>query len=685
PGYPNTVATFASTLLAIYELQALEKFLSPFARTMLRACLIPIISDSQWSLVDKEPKISEDDSYTLKLKRKNTEKFSWNKDNADQFQKSFSESTITSKHSQTSISPATKKSLQKTVFAVLGDRMWKPVTKNLIENVLTKLVPSFSSEIDAGFNAKKELSDWDDEVAKWVWEFEEELVRMGLISYTQTVLSDFCADIDALYALRSREYFLNTARQIILNPKNATKTCIIDEPLIPVSNEKGSTLLKFLKDVSNRNPNEFILLPKLDNEMLENVNNGKKGAFIGFPIFPKCSVSDCSHKIVEIFKESILEASRMRKTKSALVLLLTARDIIDLYRAIFPMRLQQLQSGASPSLAQNTGSPMTPTTSFTSSPISSLRSTIGVLQHSITTSSNNSHGTQSATISESVFDSIAKIPFLGTLFYNDCMFIAHNVMVLGSGIGRDIKDEIKRRENKLMEGLEEVDEVRDGEQIESIVFIDLAIALRQTADDVFKKVLKIQKDQIREMFNEAQGFEMPDGARFDKVKRVLFRVADTLERMDRIWKDILPSELHLKSISALCELGFKTISAEILALVDIAEDECSWLHNLMTLFFERLEKIIASHIPAQSYLVESEKRAQLISSAERIHKFTPSVVKYAKLAAMLDSPFADIMEEFRKRRLREFSVTELSSLIKAIFADSPLRVKNLEEIGGLVI
>jgi hypothetical protein len=58
----------------------------------------------------------------------------------------------------------------------------------------------------------------------------------------------------------------------------------------------------------------------------------------------------------------------------------------------------------------------------------------------------------------------------------------------------------------------------------------------------------------------------------------------------------------------------------------------------------------------------------------------PSYSKFKTLLQILTWSFSTIMDHFRMGALVEFDISELTHLIKALFSDSPLRVRNLKEI-----
>jgi len=54
--------------------------------------------------------------------------------------------------------------------------------------------------------------------------------------------------------------------------------------------------------------------------------------------------------------------------------------------------------------------------------------------------------------------------------------------------------------------------------------------------------------------------------------------------------------------------------------------------------------------------------------------------KFQVLTDVLELSFAEIMTRFRAGQLQMFNMQELSELICALFAETPLRQHNLEEI-----
>lgn len=118
----------------------------------------------------------------------------------------------------------------------------------------------------------------------------------------------------------------------------------------------------------------------------------------------------------------------------------------------------------------------------------------------------------------------------------------------------------------------------------------------------------------------------------------------------------------------LIDFIYEQIIAEIEKLVDIAEDESHKLNGLL----KRLESCRSFY----SSEIESEAEVDAL-----VRLYVPASQKFAELADLLELGLAKIMERYRAGRLKDFDAAELQKLIRALFADTPLRVGYLEEIG----
>ncbi|KAJ3055799.1 Centromere/kinetochore protein zw10 [Rhizophlyctis rosea] len=243
------------------------------------------------------------------------------------------------------------------------------------------------------------------------------------------------------------------------------------------------------------------------------------------------------------------------------------------------------------------------------------------------------------------------IPHMAIIFHNDCMYIAHRLMTLRM-----------EQPDKLVKALAPESK---------LVFADLVTPYRVMGERVFNAQLKKQIRNLRECVDNADGFDMLESKRCEIVERAVKQIMHQLNLLAKLWKPILPQHLHFRAIGVLIDEVLVSIIKEVERLVDIAADESQRLNELLT----RLQAC------RDFFVSESTSSTMKADKEKLIRLYVPHYNKFVELTELLDLGFAVIMERFRSGRLREFESEELQRLVRALFADTPLRVKNLEEIG----
>ncbi|KAJ3034442.1 Centromere/kinetochore protein zw10 [Rhizophlyctis rosea] len=240
------------------------------------------------------------------------------------------------------------------------------------------------------------------------------------------------------------------------------------------------------------------------------------------------------------------------------------------------------------------------------------------------------------------------IPQMAIIFHNDCMYIAHRLLVLKMEQGAKMEEVLKP-------------DVR-------LSFADLVGLFRVLGEGVFNAQLNKQKINLKECVENADGFDVQEQKRFDVVERAVKQIMHQLDLLVKIWKPVLPTHVYFRAIGLLINDILLTIINEVERLVDIAADESKRLNELLT----RL------HSCRDFYHLDNHPPSE---TDKLVRHYVPCFNKFVELTEVLDLGFAEIMERFRAGRLKEFGGGELQRLVRALFADTPLRVRNLEEIG----
>ncbi|KAA1108902.1 hypothetical protein PGT21_028584 [Puccinia graminis f. sp. tritici] len=182
---------------------------------------------------------------------------------------------------------------------------------------------------------------------------------------------------------------------------------------------------------------------------------------------------------------------------------------------------------------------------------------------------------------------------------------------------------------------------------------------------VREKQLANQKAALMECLDEAEGFVKTSREdRFSACERACKQVTHTLASLAQVWKPVMLRSEYLKSLGSLVESVLERILNEIEEQPDIEENDskqlnilCKSLHSLIHLF-----------------------DLQPDFNHADIYRYVPSWFKFCFLSELLEASMADIMWMYQEGHLGEFSQQEIVGLIKALFADSHLRAKNIDLI-----
>ncbi|KAF9815102.1 hypothetical protein IEO21_04799 [Rhodonia placenta] len=229
----------------------------------------------------------------------------------------------------------------------------------------------------------------------------------------------------------------------------------------------------------------------------------------------------------------------------------------------------------------------------------------------------------------SAFESVPKLPMR---FSNDCIHLSLEVgHMLASA--RDVAPSTK----------EKLAECED--------------RLRVLGDSWFQKTIDRQCRNINEILAEADGFvETMDQDRFDRCENAVNKVLQRIRRVAQQWKAVLNKSKFYDAIGSLVDSALSRILADVLALPDITEAESHRLNELCHIL-NALEGLFVENAEQPSFVVA----------------YVPSWLKFSYLSELLEASIADISYLFEEGALVDFEIDELVKLVKALFADTPLR------------
>ncbi|XP_038044146.1 centromere/kinetochore protein zw10 homolog [Patiria miniata] len=165
-----------------------------------------------------------------------------------------------------------------------------------------------------------------------------------------------------------------------------------------------------------------------------------------------------------------------------------------------------------------------------------------------------------------------KLPQVCALHHNNCMYIAHHLLTLGHQYRQSLPP-------PLCDG--------------TSTFVDLISVFRKLASECFLAQMRIQRDQLVESLSGAEGFDqVATDDNFLACERAIKQVVHQLGHLQRVWTDILPSNIYTKAMSTLINTVLMHIVEKVSSLEDISADDAQQLHSLLSGLQDRIPHLI---------------------------------------------------------------------------------------------
>ncbi|KXN87429.1 hypothetical protein AN958_08860 [Leucoagaricus sp. SymC.cos] len=230
----------------------------------------------------------------------------------------------------------------------------------------------------------------------------------------------------------------------------------------------------------------------------------------------------------------------------------------------------------------------------------------------------------------------------GMLFSNSCLYLAHELEEIeksleGSGGFGGLKERLSEcRKNLTVVG-----------------------------ESWYEQVVQTRCEKVDDtLVKGAQGFKYTnDQNRYDECETATSQAVQNIKRFGQQLKNILTKGKYYTAIGLVTEAALSRILQDILALSDIPEMESHQLSELCRIL-NSLEGLF-SEDPEQPSFVAA---------------YVPSWFKFNYLSELLEASMADISYLFEEGALVDFEIDELIRLVKALFADTPLRTSTTDKL-----
>ncbi|KAF8202281.1 hypothetical protein BJ912DRAFT_944331 [Pholiota molesta] len=166
--------------------------------------------------------------------------------------------------------------------------------------------------------------------------------------------------------------------------------------------------------------------------------------------------------------------------------------------------------------------------------------------------------------------------------------------------------------------------------------------------------------------NGAQGFAYTgDQDRYDECEMAVNEALKHIKRLAQRLKGILTKTKYYTAIGTVAEAALSRILRDILALPDIPEIESHRLSELCRIL-NSMEGLFSEDPNEPSFVVA----------------YVPSWLKFSYLSELLEASLADITYLFEQGALVDFQVDEIVNILRALFADTPLRTNTINKVLG---
>ncbi|KAJ3192330.1 Centromere/kinetochore protein zw10 [Irineochytrium annulatum] len=255
------------------------------------------------------------------------------------------------------------------------------------------------------------------------------------------------------------------------------------------------------------------------------------------------------------------------------------------------------------------------------------------------------------------------LPQLSAIAHNDFMYLAHELARLGlvwrNKLAKDVEEGALPSVPTKVRPLEWLD----------VTYIDFVPRFRKVGVDILNRQMSLQRDEVLRIVEDTNGLSMMELGRKEAVERSMKQLMHLLSHLNQMWKPILPSNLCMRLMGHLVSEAFDAIIVEVEALPDITDEES---HSL--------NACLGRLLHADAFFKAEEGGGAPATMKNWAQDYVSNWRKFEEITSVLVLSFADIMGRLRDGRYADFKGEELAKLCRALFADTPLRQKNLEEI-----
>lgn len=305
---------------------------------------------------------------------------------------------------------------------------------------------------------------------------------------------------------------------------------------------------------------------------------------------------------------------------------------------------------------------------------------------------------------------ISNIPSLSMLFHNDCHYIAHHATLLGAKCRLNLRfaphegpeDQFSASpstspspvsgaapaapstsKSSLRAATESVLPEPGAKPIFS--FAELVPAFRSLAEQFYHDIVTAVRDHLRVLLDRMERLRNTDEEERKRKCLVSTRhIVSELESRDLMWGETLPAELHKVTMGRLLNEVVEWMIDSALQINDFTEPETESLNAIFTSLFPLARIFVNVQDPSTessgaNMSATSSKTDLGALTRESCAKYVKSWLKFEDLADSFNMRMVELVERFNAEDFH-FSRPQTISIIKALFQDS---AKRSEQIASL--
>ncbi|KAK3928671.1 Centromere/kinetochore protein zw10-like protein [Frankliniella fusca] len=243
------------------------------------------------------------------------------------------------------------------------------------------------------------------------------------------------------------------------------------------------------------------------------------------------------------------------------------------------------------------------------------------------------------------------IPQQVALFHNNCMYLAHRLVLLGFEVEASLRSVLKANI--------------------PVTFVDYVQTLRQLGTSTYLKHMQQQRKQMLDLVKESgkqraylrlatlgENSELsPD------TERTLRQCLRQLELLQTVWQNVLPENVYCKSIGVLANAFIEELVLRVSTVEDIPANTAVKLTLLFKMVQERIPK--------------------LFQKDDEVVIFVKRWLQFQELINILSASLREIEENWADGKgplAHEFTAEQVKQLIRALFQNTQRRAEVLSKI-----